>query len=157
MFYFGSVRFLYIFWYKSLVRYMICNSPNLWLVFVNFFFFFLVFICSGFCHTLKWNSHGFCQFLDDFFVGFFFKLYLLLLAVLALHCCTRLSLAAVIRGPSPLRCEGFSLWWLLLLRSTGSRLTASVAVPHGLSCSSECGIFLDHGSNLCPLHWPPDS
>ena len=22
-------------------------------------FFFLIFICSGFCHTLKWNSHGF--------------------------------------------------------------------------------------------------
>ena len=23
-----------------------------------FLFFFLFFICSGFCHTLKWNSHG---------------------------------------------------------------------------------------------------
>ena len=23
------------------------------------FFLFLIFICSGFCHTLKWNSHGF--------------------------------------------------------------------------------------------------
>ena len=23
------------------------------------FFLFLFFICSGFCHTLKWNSHGF--------------------------------------------------------------------------------------------------
>ena len=26
------------------------------LFFFNFFFFFY---CSGFCHTLKWNSHGF--------------------------------------------------------------------------------------------------
>ena len=28
---------------------------------VRFFFFnfFIFFICSGFCHTLKWNSHGF--------------------------------------------------------------------------------------------------
>ena len=32
-----------------------------------------------------------------------------------------LSLVAVSRGYSPLRCTGFSLRWLLLLRSTGSR------------------------------------
>ena len=25
----------------------------------NFFFFNFFFYCSGFCHTLKWNSHGF--------------------------------------------------------------------------------------------------
>ena len=25
----------------------------------NFFFAFFFFICSEFCHTLKWNSHGF--------------------------------------------------------------------------------------------------
>ena len=28
-----------------------------WLMLVSLFFFF--FYCSGFCHTLKWNSHGF--------------------------------------------------------------------------------------------------
>ena len=33
----------------------------------------------------------------------------------------RLSLVAVSRGYSSLRCAGFSLRWLLLLRSTGSR------------------------------------
>ena len=27
----------------------------------RFFFFFFIFICSGFCHTLKWNSHGFTR------------------------------------------------------------------------------------------------
>ena len=32
-----------------------------------------------------------------------------------------LSLAAVSRGYSSLRCAGFSLQWLLLLQSTGSR------------------------------------
>ena len=32
-----------------------------------------------------------------------------------------LSLVAVSRGYSSLWCVGFSLWWLLLLRSTGSR------------------------------------
>ena len=28
---------------------------------------------------------------------------------------------------------------------------------HGLSCSEACGIFLDQGSKLCPLHWQVDS
>ena len=28
---------------------------------------------------------------------------------------------------------------------------------HGLSCSVACGIFLDQGSNPCPLHWQTDS
>ena len=28
-----------------------------------------------------------------------------------------------------------------------------VAVACGLSCSAVCGIFLDQGLNLCPLHW----
>ena len=32
-----------------------------------------------------------------------------------------LSLVAASGGYSSLRCAGFSLWWLLLLRSTGSR------------------------------------
>ena len=33
----------------------------------------------------------------------------------------RLSLVVSSWGYSPLRCTGFSLWWLLLLRSMGSR------------------------------------
>ena len=28
---------------------------------------------------------------------------------------------------------------------------------HGLRCSAACGIFLDQGSNPCPLHWQVDS
>ena len=28
---------------------------------------------------------------------------------------------------------------------------------HGLRCSEACGIFLDQGSNPCPLHWQADS
>ena len=84
-----------------------------------------------------------------------------------------LSLVAVSGDYSSLRCAGFSLWWLLLLRSTGSRCmdfsscgarasgpvtrrlqsAGSAAVAHGRSCSSVCGIFPDQGSNLRPLHW----
>ena len=34
--------------------------------------------------------------------------------------------------------------------------TDSVAVVHRLSCSLACTVFLDQGSNLCPLHWQVD-
>ena len=33
----------------------------------------------------------------------------------------------------------------------------SAVAAHGLSCSTACGIFLDQGSNPCPLHWHVDS
>ena len=33
----------------------------------------------------------------------------------------------------------------------------SVVAAPGLSCSEACGIFLDQGSNPCPLHWQADS
>ena len=69
----------------------------------------------------------------------------------------RLSLVVVSGSYSLLRCAGFSLWWLLLLRSTGSRCAGSVVVVHGLSCSVACGIFPDQGSHPCPLHWQADS
>ena len=67
------------------------------------------------------------------------------------------SLVVVSGSYSSLCCAGFSLQWLLLLQSMGSRLAASVVVAHGLSYSMACGIFLDQGSNPCPLHWQVDS
>ena len=69
-------------------------------------------------------------------------------------------------GERGLLCWGSGLltWWLLLLQSTGSRHAGSLAAAlcsavgvHGLSCPVACGIFLDQGSNLCPLHWQADS
>ena len=33
----------------------------------------------------------------------------------------------------------------------------SFVVAHRLSSSVTCGIFLDQGSNLCPLFWQVDS
>ena len=65
------------------------------------------------------------------------------------------SLAAASGGYSSLRCAGFSLQWLLLLRSTGSRRTgfsscgtwASVVVACGLS---SCGLrALEHRLSSC--------
>ena len=46
----------------------------------------------------------------------------------------------------------FSLQWLLLLQSTGSRAIGSVLVGLRLSCFEACGIFLDQGSNPCLLN-----
>ena len=43
-----------------------------------------------------------------------------------------LSLVVASGGYSLLWCAGFSLWWLLLLWSAGSRHTGSVVVAHGL-------------------------
>ena len=63
-----------------------------------------------------------------------------------------LSLVASSKGYSSLWCVGYSLLWLLLSRSTGSRYAGSVVVVQGLSCSAACGIFPDQGSNPCPLH-----
>ena len=63
------------------------------------------------------------------------------MAVLGLRYCVRgLSLVAASGGYASLRCAGFSLWWLLLLRSMGSRRVgfsscgtwASVVVARGL-------------------------
>ena len=70
----------------------------------------------------------------------------------------RLSLLVANGGYSLLACEGFSQ------RSVPSRCRAqvlgfwaSLVAGHGFSCSAACGIFLDQGSNLCPLHWQVDS
>ena len=60
--------------------------------------------------------------------------------------------------PQPFSCRvqaSHSSGFLLL--SKGSRHSASVVAAHGHICSAECGILLDQGSNLCPLHWQVDS
>ena len=51
----------------------------------------------------------------------------------------------------------FSLRWLLLLQSTGSRHAGSIVVAHRLTCFKACGIFSEQGSNLCPLHCKAES
>ena len=56
-------------------------------------------------------------------------------------------------------CSGFSCCraWALGGDFSNCSTQASVVVAHGLSCSAACGIFLDQGSNPCPLHWQGDS
>ena len=50
-----------------------------------------------------------------------FYYFILFLAALGPHCLLSLSLVAVSRGHSSLRCMGFSFRWPLLLWSTGSK------------------------------------
>ena len=63
---------------------------------------------------------------DFFFFLINLRIYFWLRWVFVAAC--GLSLVAVSGGYSSLRCMGFSLRWLLLLRSTGSRRAGSVVV-----------------------------
>ena len=95
-------------------------------------------------------------FLNLFIFYFYFWLHWVFVAVHGL------SLVAASGGYSLLWCMGFSLRWLLLLRSTGSRCMSfsrcgTQALEHRLSSSAACGIFLGQGSNPCSLHWQADS
>ena len=88
---------------------------------------------------------------------FIYYLFLAALVFVAVHGC---SLVAESGGYSSLRCSGFSLQWLLLLQSTGSRLegfSGCSTQTQKLSCSVACGLFLDQGSSPDPLHWQANS
>ena len=95
---------------------------------------------------------SFLFFLINLFILFiYFSLYCVFIAVRGL------SLVVGNRGYSSLWHMSFSLRWLLLLRSMGSRHVGKVVVVYRLSCSAACGIFPDQGLNPCPLHWQADS
>ena len=112
-------------------------------------------IFKGDAITLWLKEYIHKSWIMSFFLNLF--LFFLFLAALDLCCCAQAFSSWGEWGYSLLWCAGFSLRWLLLLRSMGSRCTGSVVVVHGLSCSVACGIFLDQGSNPCPLHWQADS
>ena len=83
---------------------------------------------------------------------FFFFFFWLQLVFVAVH---RLSL--VVASGAHSLVSNFSLRWSLLLWNKVLGLWVSVVLAHRLSCSTPHGIFLDQGSNQCPLHWPVDS
>ena len=78
-------------------------------------------------------------------IFFFFWLHWVFTAAL------RLSLVEASKGYSSCSVQAFH-HSSLSLRSVGS-----IVMAHGLCCSSACEIFLEHGWNLCPLHWQADS
>ena len=83
-----------------------------------------------------------------FVLGFFYFYFWLCWAFVAAH---GFSLVAASGGYSWSWCLGFSLLWLLLLPSTGSRCEGSVVV-HGLGNCATFGILPNQGLNLCLLH-----
>ena len=92
-------------------------------------------------HTLKNDQNGkFCVIYIlphkniFLFLNIYLFIYFWLCWVFVAAC--GLSLVAARGVYSSLRCVGFSLLWLLLLRSTGSSTQASVVVARGLS---SCG------------------
>ena len=120
-----------------------------------------------------------CAFFHNylFFLNFLFIYLFLFLAALGLRCCTRAFSNCGERGIFFLVVRGFLIavaslvaehglyaHGLQQLQHAGSvvvarglQSTGSVVVAHRLSCSAACGIFLDQGSNLCPLHQQADS
>ena len=93
-------------------------------------------------------------------------MFILFLAI-GLCCCVGISLAAESRDHSPAAAPlsrwGCShcgaMWGLLELWRVGSGAeapgpwsTGSIAVAHGLRCSTACGVFPDQGSNPGLLH-----
>ena len=87
-----------------------------------------------------------------------FKNIYIFLVVLGLCCCEwtfsgfrEQGLLSNCSAQAP-HCGGFSHFGVWAFDYAGS-----VAVGHGLSCSATCGIFLDQGSNTCPLPWQGDS
>ena len=111
----------------------------------------------------------------------FFKFILLciylFLAALGLHCCawvfsscskqvllfvavhSLLIVVASLVVEHGLQVCGLPQLWHVgsVVVARGLQSTGSVVVAHGFSCSSACGIFLDQGSNVCPLCWQVDS
>ena len=84
----------------------------------------------GYFVTLEAHECMFCSF--KFFI-FYFILFLLFSWLRWVFVAVRgLSLVAVSRVYSSLQRVGFQLWWLLLLRSMGSRCAGSVVVFRGL-------------------------
>ena len=45
----------------------------------------------------------------------------------------------------------------LVVEAPGLQSAGSIVAVHRLSCSEACGVCLDQGSDLCPLHWQVDS
>ena len=102
-------------------------------------------------HTYAHSPVG-CAFIYIYiYIFFFFWLPWVFVAT------CRLFLVARSRGSSLFPCSGFPPSWPPTLRSTSSRLRASVVVLHRLSCPETCGIFPNQGSNQHPLHWHADS
>ena len=83
---------------------------------------------TGIPSVLRMNNIHIHTHIYIYFINLFIYFWLLWVFVTV----RGLSLVAETRGYSLLRCGGFSLLWLLLLWSSGSKYTGSVVVACGL-------------------------
>ena len=86
--------------------------------------------------------------LSNFYLFYFWLIWVFVVA-------SGLSLVEVSGSYSPVAVCELLIAAASLSRSMGFKAHGlhSVALALGLSCSAACEIFLDHGLNLCPLHW----
>ena len=115
--------------------------------------------------TGPWWGLGCFFFFFFFLIIHFLKFYLVILGCAGSLWQLRLfSRCGERGGHSLLQCASFSLWWLLLLQSMGSRTSrligcSSQALEHRQSscgpgsADPRHGIFLDQRWNSCLLHW----
>ena len=96
--------------------------------------------------------HHFCKiqttlseekYISNWFIYLFILKINLFLAALGLRCCAQAFSSCGEQGYSFLWCVGFSLRWLLLLRSTGSRRVGFS------SCGAWASLVLAHGLSSC--------
>ena len=133
------------------------------------------------CHIFSLPKNPYQEVLLTFILVYLFFLFnkfiYLFLAALGLRCYLRafsscgerglllvvvhglLIVEAPLVGEHGLQVHGLQQLWHVgsVVVAHGLQSTGSVVVARGLSCSAACGIFPDQGSNLCPLHWQPDS
>ena len=128
---FWHVVFLFSFITKYFLISLVIWSLTRWL-FTSLVFNFHVFVNfpKKFPFVIDFYFIFFCIFLKMYLFLFIFWLHWVFIAACGL------SVVAASGGFSSLRCAGFLLWWLLLLRSMGSRCVSSVVVARGLS---SCG------------------
>ena len=103
--------------------------------FLKFYLFYLFYL------WLRWVFVAACRLSLVAASGLFFVAARRLLIAVASLCCGARALGT----------------WASVVVARGLYSTGSVVVAHGLCCSVVCGIFLDQGLNLCPLHWQADS
>ena len=102
----------------------------------------------------------------------FFLNYLFLCGCVLGFCCCHVFLLVAVRGAYSLVSvrglliaeHGLCGVQVLVVVTCGLTSCGSWALEYRLSschyrlsCSEACGIFLDQGLNLCPLHWQMDS
>ena len=106
--------------------------------------------CPTLCDPMNCSLPGLTRDHNRYF--FIYNFIYLYLTVLGLHCCSGFSLVVESGGYS----LAVAHWLLIAVDSfvaehRSQSIWASVVVAHRLSCPAACGIFLNKGSNLCPL------